>query len=198
MKKVKPATPKRRTFSVGGRRTSARKTPGSSKKAARSIALIVPTATRETSKRALFLSPASEDVQVPKFQPEMSVRVEKSKRALFSPPRRMERSISTMAYSSSNSSLNDISVGMKRRRENDDENVEPQNRKMAKFQSHTTFTPRLMSNDMRGNALGRAASENTMYNQQQLSASHKQVSGNRCEHHVTKDAYYSSSAFSSA
>lgn len=176
MKKDKPATPKRRIYGIIGRRTPGRKTPGSSKKAATNIALIIPTsstATRETSKRALFLSPAHENVKIPKFTPEVSVRVEKSKRALFSPARRMERSISTMAYSASNSSLNDISVGMKRRREQDDENVEPQNSKMAKCQSSTTLPTRMVS------MMAKASSENAMYNSHQLSASHKQV---RLEH----------------
>lgn len=65
---------------------------------------------------------------------------------------------------------------MKRRRENDDENVEPQNSKMAKCHSNATITSRSMSTDLRSSVHAKAASENAITHHQQLSASHKQVS----------------------
>lgn len=150
------------------------------------------TATRESSKRALFLSPAQEEYKT-KIAPEVSVRVEKSKRALFSPAHRFERSISNVAYAS-NSNLNadimklnqynsshclnrttsDVSINLKRRREHDNENVEPHNNKLAKCQS-SALPARISSMDYHSNTLAKASSENSMYNIQQLSASHKQV-----------------------
>lgn len=71
--------------------TSARKTPSSSaRKRLYRTDLIKPGPSRETSKRALFQSPAKSLQQQPippkpLFKPEIANRVEKSKRALFSP-----------------------------------------------------------------------------------------------------------------
>lgn len=179
MRKEKPLTPKRRIMG-GARRTPNRRTPGSKKKSAKKLPLILPTAstaTRETSKRALFLSPTQENVQPAKSTSEHTIRAEKSKRALFSPPRRLERSISNSAYISSTSSIASSEfIAMKRKRENDDENIEPRATKLAKCQS-TAFLTRLSSAEFaHSNTIQKAASENSVYIHQQLSASHKQVS----------------------
>lgn len=123
-------------------------------------------ATRETSKRALFLSPPQEEVKVD-IAPEFTRRIEKSKRALFSPTRRLERSISNISSISNNSSL-------KRPRENDDdENVEPPNNKLAKYHG-TVFQMRSSSAEFKPTLLAKATSENSMCHPHQLSASHKQ------------------------
>ncbi|KAI8038498.1 uncharacterized protein LOC128254656 [Drosophila gunungcola] len=83
------ATPKRKT---PGSKTKARKTPSSSaRKRLYRTDLIKPGPSRETSKRALFQSPAKslqqQQLMPPKplFKPEIANRVERSKRALFSP-----------------------------------------------------------------------------------------------------------------
>uniref|UniRef100_A0A6P4G375 Uncharacterized protein LOC108053794 n=1 Tax=Drosophila rhopaloa TaxID=1041015 RepID=A0A6P4G375_DRORH len=83
------ATPKRKT---PGSKKKARKTPSSSaRKRLYRTDLIKPGPSRETSKRALFQSPAKtlqqQQLMPPKplFKPEIANRVERSKRALFSP-----------------------------------------------------------------------------------------------------------------
>ncbi|XP_016947401.1 uncharacterized protein LOC108022786 [Drosophila biarmipes] len=83
------ATPKRKT---PGSKKKARKTPSSSaRKHLYRTDLIKPGPSRETSKRALFQSPAKtlqqQQLMPPKplFKPEIANRVERSKRALFSP-----------------------------------------------------------------------------------------------------------------
>ncbi|XP_017073109.1 uncharacterized protein LOC108109186 isoform X2 [Drosophila eugracilis] len=83
------ATPKRKT---PGSKKKARKTPSSSaRKRLFRTDLIKPGPSRETSKRALFQSPAKTLQQhqllppKPLFKPEIANRVERSKRALFSP-----------------------------------------------------------------------------------------------------------------
>lgn len=174
MKKNKIGTPKRRTVG-GARRTPSRKTPGSKKKAIRNIPIVLPTAstaTRETSKRALFLSP-SEDIAKPteSLPSEPFNRIEKSKRALFSSPRRFQRSLSSLTYTSCNSSTGSA---MKRKRENDDENVEPRLSKLPKCQSNALLS-RISSSDFQSAPIIRATSDNTFYTHQQLSVSHKQV-----------------------
>lgn len=170
-----------------------RKTPGSLKKSASKLVPVVPkfgTATRETSKRALFLSPTQDEIKNPpqtSMSSDISRRIEKSKRALFSPPRRLERSISNISNVSSascstsfsmlnssnkknhfdrincfNRTSSDLSISYKRRLEpDDDENMEPHRSKFQRTE-HNTST------------LHKAASENSMYQSQQLSASHKQ------------------------
>lgn len=169
-----------------------RKTPGSLKKSASKGITVAPkfgTATRETSKRALFLSPTQEEVKnaTPSISSDISRR-EKSKRALFSPPRRLERSISNISNMSSqscstsfgmfnsgsntknpidrvnyfNRTNSDVSISYKRRLEpDDDENMEPHRRKFQRTEHHN-------------NTLTKAVSENSMYQSQQLSASHRQ------------------------
>lgn len=165
------------------------------------------TATRETSKRALFLSPTQEEPssQVAAVPANSSSsgdirRIEKSKRALFSPPRRLERSISNLSNSSSQNSStsfggsmsingsnkmafidrltyfnrtnSDVSINLKRRLQSDDdnENMEPsQHRnKLQRTDHQSQYYP------MQTNKLTKAASENSMYPNQQLSVSHKQ------------------------
>ncbi|EDW85641.1 uncharacterized protein Dwil_GK23188 [Drosophila willistoni] len=82
------ATPKRKT---PGSKKKTRKTPSSSaRKRLYRNDLIKPGPSRESSKRALFQSPAKTQQQLlmppkPLFKPEIANRVEKSKRALFSP-----------------------------------------------------------------------------------------------------------------
>ncbi|XP_031617883.1 uncharacterized protein LOC116337446 [Contarinia nasturtii] len=190
-RKEKVTTPKRRA--LGNRRTPGRKTPGSLKKSASKIVPVVPkfgTATRETSKRALFLSPTQEEVKNPvpvSISSDLSRRIEKSKRALFSPNRpRLERSISNVSSSScSNSAFNmlndsnkksnnhpdrfsfnrtssDVSICSKRRLEPDDENMEPHR---SKFQR---------TEHLKSSFIQKWNSDNTMYQNNQLSASHKQ------------------------
>lgn len=176
MKKDKNGTPKRRVIG-GARRTPGRKTPGSKKKKSMSnIPIILPTAstaTRETSKRALFLSP-TQDIAKPSesFSSDPMNRIEKSRRALFSSPRKFQRSISNMTYTSCNSSS--MGSAMKRKRENDDENIEPRNSKLAKCQGSALLS-RISSSDFQNASMIRATSDNTIYSHQQLSASHKQV-----------------------
>lgn len=179
MKKDKVLTPKRRTVG-GSRQTPSRKTPGSKKKAIRNIPIILPTAstaTRETSKRALFLSP-NEDVpkSIEPIAAEPSNRIEKSRRALFSSPRRFQRSLSSLTYTSCNSSST-MGSAMKRKRENDDENVEPRTSKLQKCQSSALLS-RISSSDFQSAPIIRATSDNSFYTHQQLSASHKQVNDN--------------------
>lgn len=165
------------------------------KKSAKKVALVIPKpaiATRETSRRALFLSPAQEEVK-PNVAPEFSRRVEKSKRALFSPPRRLERSFSNISTISCTSSLGnsntklmhsenslsqtssfDVPTNLKRKRECDDgENMEPNCSKLAKYQGNLT-SARLKSSSYLQSSLPKAASESSMYQNNQLSASHKQ------------------------
>lgn len=190
-----------------------RKTPSSLKKSGNKPQHMLPvapkfgTATRETSKRALFLSPTQEEHPVPAAVPassssssgDISRRIEKSKRALFSPPRRLERSISNLSNSSSqhsstsfggalnngankattidrltyfNRTNSDVSINFKRRLEPDDdnENMEPtQHRNKLQRTDHQT-----QYFSMQTSKMTKAASENSMYPNQQLSASHKQ------------------------
>lgn len=146
-------------------------------------------ATRETSKRALFLSPTQEDVKnnaPPSIPSDLSRRIEKSKRALFSPNRpRLERSISNVSNSSCstfsmlndsskksnnqhdrlscfNRTSSDVSISFKRRLEPDDENMEPHR---SKFQR---------TEHLKNSFIQKWNSDNTMYQSNQLSASHKQ------------------------
>lgn len=170
-----------------------RKTPSSLKKSATKLVTVASKsgiATRETSKRALFLSPTQDEVKQPppsSIPSDISRRVEKSKRALFSPPRRLERSISNISNLSSQSSStsfsmfngssnkknpidrvnnfnrtnSDLSISLKRRLDPDDENMEPHRSKFQRTDHHN-------------NTLTKAASENSMYQSQQLSNSHRQ------------------------
>ncbi|XP_058456187.1 uncharacterized protein LOC131433680 [Malaya genurostris] len=115
-RKNKGRTPKRRT--PGRRKTpSRRKTPGSS---AKKRFLSLPSTkqphtmvNRETSKRVLFQSPSSErntkeDISV--ARPSVATRVQKSKRALFSPPKRPQR-FSSVSCSRTNTSVKESLMG---------------------------------------------------------------------------------------
>lgn len=193
-RKEKVTTPKRRLF---GRRTPGRKTPGSLRKSGRKAAgsATKPNiASRETSKRALFLSPTQDKAAKESVVPEITCRIEKSRRALFSPPRRLERSISNIS-AISNSSLSNSShkmsqnldghstdrscgdtmpIGMKRKRESyNEENMEPlRSSKIPKYQSQSTLQS--LSVTQSALLLPKSASESAMIPNQQLSASHKQ------------------------
>uniref|UniRef100_A0A1Q3EZP9 Uncharacterized protein n=1 Tax=Culex tarsalis TaxID=7177 RepID=A0A1Q3EZP9_CULTA len=110
-RKNKGRTPKRRT--PGRRKTPRRKTPGSSAKKRATLSLPVAkpalsTVNRETSKRALFQSPPNEAKASTSSSAAISSatasRVQKSKRALFSPPKRALR------FSSVTGSRPDLSV----------------------------------------------------------------------------------------
>lgn len=84
-KTIRVKTPKRRT--PGRKKTPSRKTPGSARKRLHQSFPIIKSqvpATRETSKRALFQSPAKE-LPKPQFPADLAIRVERSKRVLFSP-----------------------------------------------------------------------------------------------------------------
>lgn len=168
MKRDKARTPKRRT--PGRRKLPGRLTPKNKLGSASKSTIVLPkpvTATRETSKRALFQSPAQDKPKV-NFTPDVAVRVEKSKRALFSPPRRQG---DTDAPSLLNRTISDVS-GMKRRRDNDDENFIPRASKIAKSQSIAGgMVPHVHSNG----ALLKSISESSMNASQQLSDSHKKV-----------------------
>lgn len=173
MKKEKRRTPKRRT--PGRRRLAGRLTPSSSKKrygsASKPTIHILPqpvTATRESSKRALFQSPAQEKPKV-NFTPEVAVRVERSKRVLFSPPKRSTPNDSLPM----NRTFSDVSLTLKRKREESDDNLVSRPTKIAKSQSVCgTSALKLPSNDV----LLKSISETSMTNaSQQLSSSHKQV-----------------------
>ncbi|KAH8399335.1 hypothetical protein KR215_007993 [Drosophila sulfurigaster] len=102
------ATPKRKT---PGSKKKARKTPSSSaRKRLFRTDLIKPGPSRETSKRALFQSPAKSLQQQqqllfppkPLFKPEIANRVERSKRALFSPDNGCQQSTPSSATCVSN------------------------------------------------------------------------------------------------
>lgn len=190
-----------------------RKTPSSLKKSGnKPLAMLQAapkfgTATRETSRRALFLSPTQEEAPnqsagvaaCSSSSGDISRRIEKSKRALFSPPRRLERSISNLSNSSSQNSStsfggamnngsnkmtsinrltyfnrtnSDVSINFKRRLEPDDdnENMEPSQHR-SKLQ-RTDYQSQHYS--MQTSRLTKAASENSMYPNQQLTANHKQ------------------------
>lgn len=176
MKKDRPRTPKRRT--PGRRKLVGRSTPTSSKKkfgSASKVSMhILPkpvTATRETSKRALFQSPAQEKPKV-NFTPDVAVRVEKSKRALlFSPPKPLAQSPGPSS-SILNRTASDVCVNYKRRRD-DDENFSPRASKIAKSQSMCGGT--LLHGQHKSSSLLKSISESSMNASQQLSGSHKQV-----------------------
>lgn len=198
-RKEKVTTPKRRLF---GRRTPGRKTPGSLRKSGRKAAASATKpniASRETSKRALFLSPTQDKpAKESSVAPEITCRIEKSRRALFSPPRRLERSISNIS-ALSNGSLGSSSHKMsqnldghsselgrssscgdaaalclKRKRESyNEENMEPlRSSKVPRYQSQSTVQS--LSAAQTASLLPKAASESAMVPNQQLSASHKQ------------------------
>lgn len=109
-RKNKGRTPKRRT--PGRRKTPRRKTPGSSAKKRATLSLPVAkpalsTVSRETSKRALFQSPPNEakaSTSTSSISSATASRVQKSKRALFSPPKR------SLRFSSVTGSRPDLSV----------------------------------------------------------------------------------------
>lgn len=173
MKKEKSRTPKRRT--PGRRRIAGRMTPSSSKKrfgsATKPAIHILPqpvTATRESSKRALFQSPAQEKPKV-NFTPEIAVRVEKSKRALFSPPKRQDPGVPLPL----NRAFSDVSLTLKRKRDESDENLVPRPTKIAKnLSSCAASSLKLPSNE----GVLKSSSESSMnFASQQLSSSHKQV-----------------------
>lgn len=181
-----------------------RKTPGSLKKSARKTTNLpskLGTATRETSKRALFLSPPQDKLEKDSNAFDVSChRIEKSKRALFSPPRRLERSISNISNISENSSLcssshkkfiqhesssafsrsnSDVAMCLKRRRETyDEENMEPRSSKLPRYQTQVIATQCSSTSTsigyLNGGTYTKAVSENSICQSQQLSASHKQ------------------------
>ncbi|XP_030558051.1 uncharacterized protein LOC115760720 isoform X1 [Drosophila novamexicana] len=120
------ATPKRKT---PGSKKKSRKTPSSSaRKRLFRTDLIKPGPSRETSKRALFQSPAKSLQQQqqklmppkPLFKPEIANRVEKSKRALFSPD---NGSQSSAACATSVSSQLETLLKRKRNAHDDDEDA---------------------------------------------------------------------------
>lgn len=166
---MKIKTPKRRT--PGRRKTPGRKTPSSARKQLEMQQQVKPVSvSRETSKRALFQSPAKVRLnRMPSFTPEIANRVDKSRRVLFSPNKFGKNDLfdfssqrSDYKYSSMNN-LNDLDtscsstssiVSNKRKRENDeykydcerrvsmnDENLTPTSLKFARSQSFCVGAP---------------------------------------------------------
>ncbi|SPP74787.1 uncharacterized protein LOC117591941 [Drosophila guanche] len=137
------ATPKRKT---PGSKKKARKTPSSSaRKRLCRTDLIKPGPSRETSKRALFQSPAKtlqqqQQLMPPKplFKPEIANRVEKSKRALFSPD-----------HQGASSCSNHLETLLKRKRtacDDEDAELASQSRKLFRADSNgvSGLTPRAL------------------------------------------------------
>lgn len=114
---------------------SKKKTPRSNKKP-REVIIIKSTITREQSKRALFQSPALvTEPPKPMMSEDVARRVEKSKRALFSPAKKLDRSTSfnehssrlgLIGESSRYKSLNNLDqmVSIKRKRIDDGDSVD--------------------------------------------------------------------------
>ncbi|KAM7344838.1 cyclin E-interacting protein minus [Cochliomyia hominivorax] len=157
-KKVKnrrKATPKRMT---PGSKKKNRKTPSSSaRKRLFRNDVIKPGPSRETSKRALFQSPAKHVQQrsnVPKppaMKPELANRVEKSKRALLFTPEKQknEQKSITSYFAPSTSSSTQLDVLLKRKRCDDNDDVDTseltlQSSKLFKSSSSTALTPRAL------------------------------------------------------
>ncbi|XP_030386582.1 uncharacterized protein LOC115633297 isoform X2 [Scaptodrosophila lebanonensis] len=132
------ATPKRKT---PGSKKKTRKTPSSSaRKRLYRNDLIKPGPSRETSKRALFQSPAKTQQlnkllpPKPLIKPEIANRVEKSKRALFSPDNQ------TIA---SNNQLEQL-LKRKRNDEEDADDLSSQSSKLFRANSSSGLTPRAL------------------------------------------------------
>lgn len=155
-RKLKIATPKRKT--PGSRKKFARKTPTSSTKK-RFIRTLEYNKSgppsRETSKRALFQSPPQQKPIIipqpkPLFKPEIANRIEKSKRALFSPEKfDFKSSLSQMSTTSTSSLFGSIENLAKRKRVNDNEDVGLHNKKIFCSDNRTTLctenlTPRAL------------------------------------------------------
>lgn len=201
---MKVKTPKRRT--PGRRKTPGKKTPSSARKRLELEQLVKPVSvSRETSKRALFQSPAKVRLsRMPSFTPEIANRVDKSRRVLFSPNKFGKND--SFDFSSqrndfkynSMSNLNDLDtscsstssvVSNKRKRESDeykyecerrasmnDENLTPTSLKFARSQSFCVGAPQLQ---LGGKPLLRTTSEIVLPLSQTsmvLSDSHKKVS----------------------
>ncbi|XP_022226250.2 uncharacterized protein LOC111076674 [Drosophila obscura] len=165
------ATPKRKT---PGSKKKARKTPTSSaRKRLCRTDLIKPGPSRETSKRALFQSPAKtlqQQLMPPKpiFKPEIANRVEKSKRALFSPDHQ------------GSSSSNHLETLLKRKRNAcDDEDAElaSQSRKLFRVDSSgaSGLTPRALKIKSQSFCIG--AGSSTAAHQQRVLQSTVSASG---------------------
>lgn len=189
------------------RRTPGRKTPSSARKRLEMEQLVKPVSvSRETSKRALFQSPAKVRLsRLPSFTPEIAIRVDKSRRVLFSPNKFGKND--SFDFSSqrndfkynSMSNLNDLDTSCsstssvasnKRKRESDeykyecerrasmnnDENLTPTSLKFARSQSFCVGAPQPQ---LVGKPLLRTTSEIAFPNLSQtstvLSDSHKKV-----------------------
>ncbi|XP_037955430.1 uncharacterized protein LOC119685261 isoform X2 [Teleopsis dalmanni] len=123
-KKRRKATPKRMTIN-----NTYRKTPTSSARKRLYHDLMKPVPSRETSKRALFQSPAKKSVpkniiQKLPIKPEIANRVEKSKRALFSPETSGKSSVSDQSdiFKSLPCKNTQFESVLKRKRIEDDDN----------------------------------------------------------------------------
>ncbi|XP_026841638.1 uncharacterized protein LOC6592406 [Drosophila persimilis] len=159
------ATPKRKT---PGSKKKARKTPTSSaRKRLCRTDLIKPGPSRETSKRALFQSPAKtlqqQQLRPPKplFKPEIADRVEKSKRALFSPDHQ------------GSSSSNHLETLLKRKRNAcDDEDAELASQSRKLFRSDSSgasgLTPRALKIKSQSFCIG--AGSSTAAHQQRVTS----------------------------
>ncbi|KNC21793.1 hypothetical protein FF38_03231, partial [Lucilia cuprina] len=179
-KKVKnrrKATPKRMT---PGSKKKNRKTPSSSaRKRLFRNDIVKPGPSRETSKRALFQSPAKHVQQqratVPKppaMKPELANRVEKSKRALLFTPEKQQqqqqqKSATTTSYfaPSTNAQL-DMLLKRKRNHCDDAEDVDTaeltaQSSKLFKGNGSTGLTPRALKIKSQSFCIGAGSSTKT-------------------------------------
>uniref|UniRef100_A0A336KB93 Mesencephalic astrocyte-derived neurotrophic factor homolog n=1 Tax=Culicoides sonorensis TaxID=179676 RepID=A0A336KB93_CULSO len=183
-------------------------TPSKSRsgKSKREIIVVKSTITREQSKRALFQSPAvvSSDPPKPVVSEDVAKRVEKSKRALFSPAKKLDRStsfnentnrFSSLGESSRFKSMNNLDlyqIGRKRKRNdeviepwnkiprllpgsNDNENEVPPASTLMKSQSFSVLSQSSLTSRESRNSFYRAQTDvHEMTQQRKLSEHHKQ------------------------
>ncbi|KAH8370383.1 hypothetical protein KR093_003236 [Drosophila rubida] len=170
------ATPKRKT---PGSKKKTRKTPSSSaRKRLFRTDLIKPGPSRETSKRALFQSPAKSLQQQqqllfppkPLFKPEIANRVERSKRALFSPDNGCQQSTPSSAACVSNQ-LESL-LKRKRNARDDEDAAELASQSSKLFRAGSAFgsglTPRALKIKSQSFCIGAGSSTAT---QQTVAAS---------------------------
>ncbi|XP_065370215.1 uncharacterized protein mi isoform X2 [Calliphora vicina] len=179
IKNRRKATPKRMT---PGSKKKNRKTPTSSaRKRLFRNDVIKPGPSRETSKRALFQSPAKlvqqQRAAVPKppaMKPELANRVEKSKRALLFTPEKQQQQksvASTSYFAPSTSTQLDMLLKRKRNHCDDADDVDTfeltsQSSKMFKSNSSTGLTPRALKIKSQSFCIG--AGSSTKHNNKQL------------------------------
>ncbi|EDW01078.1 uncharacterized protein LOC6560512 [Drosophila grimshawi] len=168
------ATPKRKT---PGSKKKARKTPSSSaRKRLYRTDLVKPGPSRETSKRALFQSPAKSLQQQqqqtlippkPLFKPEIANRVERSKRALFSPDNGSQQqsvACAAAAVAAAASVSNKLETLLKRKRNayEDDDVAELASQSNKLFRGSIGLTPRALKIKSQSFCIGAGSSTTAM------------------------------------